>query len=210
MQVNSSDQSLSSLLGQMGPRRANAAQPDSQVARFQQIVVEDESRRAEVRGDSASAPARSRTGLSVPQAGTSTAAAGPPATGGSSQCATPQGTPPPTPSSQAAASPFAPSGPQEPSPAAPWPMTVVTPSVLPELAQQSKSALAGAMTQAGLDPSQFRVSYWEELVWYPGGNYTNQFLTVQGPDGLKTDFDAKWTLKTPWVTAEILKGQVSG
>jgi hypothetical protein len=106
-----------------------------------------------------------------------------------------------------AQSPFAPSGPSEPTPAALWPVNIVTPAVLPELAYQAKSALASAMAETGLDPSRFRVSYWEELVSYPGGNYVNRNLTVEGPTGQKLDFDAAWTLKTPWVTARELREQ---
>jgi hypothetical protein len=104
-----------------------------------------------------------------------------------------------------AESPFAPAGPSEPTPAARWPVNIVTPAVMPELAYQAKSALASAMSETGLDPSQFRVSYWEELVSYPGGNYVNRNLTVEGPNGQKVDFDAAWTMKTPWVTARELR-----
>jgi len=99
---------------------------------------------------------------------------------------------------------FAPSGPTEPAPAAPWPMTIVTPAVPPELALQSKAALADAMVQAQLDPSKAKVSYWEELVWYPGGTYMNKCLTVETPSGERIDFDAAATLKSPEITARIL------
>ncbi|MBI4889696.1 MAG: hypothetical protein HY821_03660 [Acidobacteria bacterium] len=105
----------------------------------------------------------------------------------------------------AAAPAFAASAANEPTPAAAWPMNLVTPSAPPELAQQSKAALAGAMVAAGLDPAQYKVAYWEELVSYPGGNFMNKFLTVEAPNGQKTDFNAQLTLNSPWVTAATLK-----
>ncbi len=84
-------------------------------------------------------------------------------------------------------------------------MNLVAQSRETELAQQSKAALASAMVAAGMDPGQYKVAYWEELVQYPGGNFMNKFLTVEGPGGQKTDFNAQLTLNSPWVTAGTLK-----
>lgn len=213
MQVNSTDQSLGSLLGQFGPRRANASQSRRQSADFEACIGRGENgstsaeRMVRDSGAISSQTSRSNTGTGVPPSGTSGADA-------SAADTTMRGVAEPVPvttsaalSASKASSPFAPSAPNEPSPAAPWPVNIVTPSTLPAVAHESKAALADAMVKQGLDPSQYQVSYWEELVWYPGGNYINKFLTVQGPDGQKTDFDAAWTLKTPWVTATTLKGQ---
>ncbi|MBI5086233.1 MAG: hypothetical protein HZB13_16760 [Acidobacteria bacterium] len=90
---------------------------------------------------------------------------------------------------------------QEPTPAAVWPITMITPSVPPPLAVDSKSALAAELAKAGVDTAQLKVGYWEELVWFPGGNYVNRTLTVEAPNGQKMDFDATATLKSPHVTA---------
>lgn len=88
----------------------------------------------------------------------------------------------------------------DPSPAAQWNMTRVKPSVPSALGPDTRTALNAALTKAGVDPSNVKVSYWEELVWYPGGNYINKSITVQTPNGQKMDFDAAATLRTPDVT----------
>jgi hypothetical protein len=93
----------------------------------------------------------------------------------------------------------------DPSPAAPWPMTLVTPANPPALAADTKSALAVALTNAGIDPATVKVSYWEELVWFPGGNWINRSITVQTPNGQKMDFDAAATLRSPYVTANSVQ-----
>ncbi|WP_321478094.1 hypothetical protein [uncultured Paludibaculum sp.] len=93
----------------------------------------------------------------------------------------------------------------DPSPAAPWSMTLVKPSVASSLGPDTRAALNAALVKAGVDPSQVKVSYWEELVWYPGGNYINKSITVQTPNGQKVDFDAKATLNSPYVTATTVQ-----
>lgn len=84
-------------------------------------------------------------------------------------------------------------------------MTIVTPANPPALAADTKSALACALTQAGIDPATVKVSYWEELVWFPGGNWINRSITVQTPNGQKMDFDAAATLRSPYVTANSVQ-----
>ncbi len=84
-------------------------------------------------------------------------------------------------------------------------MTLVTPANPPSLAGESKSALSSALLAAGIDPSTVKVSYWEELVWFPGGNWINRSLTVQTPNGQKVDFDAAATLRTPAVTVNTVQ-----
>ncbi len=93
----------------------------------------------------------------------------------------------------------------DPSPAAPWNMTLVKPSVPSALGPDTRTALNAALTKAGVDPSKVKVSYWEELVWYPGGNYINKSITVQTPNGQKMDFDAAATLRTPDVTVSSVQ-----
>ncbi|MGC4051579.1 MAG: hypothetical protein QM757_19685 [Paludibaculum sp.] len=93
----------------------------------------------------------------------------------------------------------------DPSPAAPWNMTRVKPSVPSTLGPETQTALNAALTKAGVDPSSVKVSYWEELVRYPGGNYINKSITVQTPNGQKMDFDAAATLRTPDVTVSSVQ-----
>lgn len=216
MQVKSTDQSLGGLLGQFGPRRASASGSRMQTKEFEAYVGREENGRVTSAGSTRSTSSTtassttaqtssSDSGRSVPASATAPAAS-PAGTAARAVAESYQPVPQAAPAAVTeVASPFAPSAANEPSPAAPWPATIVTPSTLPELAKESKAALADAMVKAGMDPSQYRVSYWEELVWYPAGNYINKFLTVQGPDGKKIDFDANWTLKTPWVTATEIK-----
>lgn len=66
------------------------------------------------------------------------------------------------------------------------------------------AALSEALQAAGIDPSQAKCSYWEELVTYPGANYTNKCITVQ-IGNTKEDFDASATLKSPSVTVNTMK-----
>lgn len=105
--------------------------------------------------------------------------------------------------------PGIPAPPQEaldPSPAAPWPTTVIRPFPTPELAEQAKSAVLGALEKEGMDSAGVKISYWEELVSYPGGNYTNKNITVQTASGRKIDLDAAYMARCPWLAASALQG----
>lgn len=93
----------------------------------------------------------------------------------------------------------------DPSPAAPWNMTLVKPSIASSLGPDTRSALDTALQKAGIDPSNVKVSYWEEIVFYPAGSYINKSITVQTPNGQKMDFDAAATLRTPDVTANSVQ-----
>ena len=97
------------------------------------------------------------------------------------------------------------SGPLDPSPAAPWPVTTIRPNPMPELAAEAKSAVLAAMQKDGMDVSKVKISYWEELVGYPGGTYTNRTITVQSGSGRKIDLDAALTVKSPWLAASEVK-----
>lgn len=112
---------------------------------------------------------------------------------------------PTSPESLADESPYDTSIP-DPAPAASsaYPMTFVTPKQLPRLATQVKDAIASELKHEGLDPSKFRVSYWEEFVWYPGAGYVNKRVTIEAPDGRKEDFEANLTLRNPEISLSIL------
>ena len=101
--------------------------------------------------------------------------------------------------------PSLPQEPLDPSPAAPWPTTVIRPNPTPELAGQAKSAVLAALGKDGVDPSTVKISYWEELVTYPGGNYTNKNITVQTASGRKIDLDAAYMARCPWLAASAVQ-----
>ena len=101
--------------------------------------------------------------------------------------------------------PAFPPEPLDPSPAAPWPTTAIQIYPLPELATQAKSAVYAAMEEQGVDSSGVKISYWEELVMFPGGNYTNKNITVQAANGRKIDLDAAYMLRCPWLAASAVQ-----
>ena len=104
--------------------------------------------------------------------------------------------------------PGIPAPPQEaldPSPAAPWPTTVIRPFPTPELAEQAKSAVLGALEKEGMDSAGVKISYWEELVGYPGGSYTNKNITIQTASGRKIDLDAAYMARAPWLAASAVQ-----
>ncbi len=101
--------------------------------------------------------------------------------------------------------PALPQEPLDPSPAAPWPTTVIRPFPTPELAGQAKTAVLAALEKEGMDPSTVKISYWEELVTYPGGNYTNRNITVQTASGRKIDLDAAYMARCPWLAASAVQ-----
>lgn len=77
-------------------------------------------------------------------------------------------------------------------------------------AAECRTAVDAALVELGLDPSLFRMSYWEELVSYPGGSYMNRCITVETPEGNRMDFDAAATLRNPRVTAAGIQMLKSG
>lgn len=69
------------------------------------------------------------------------------------------------------------------------------------MASECRLAVDNALREIGLDPRNYRMSYWEELVGYPGGSFMNRCITVETPLGHKMDFNADLTLRSPHVTA---------
>jgi len=78
------------------------------------------------------------------------------------------------------------------------------------VAIECRAAVDGALRERGLDPAQFKMSFWEEAVSYPGGGYMNRCITVETPEGYRMDFDAALTLQSPHVTAEGIRMLRSG
>jgi len=101
--------------------------------------------------------------------------------------------------------PAAPAEPLDPSPAAPWPTTAIQPYPTPALAGEAKSAVLAALEREGIDSSAVKISYWEELVTYPGGSYTNKNITVQTASGRKIDLDAAYMARCPWLAASAVQ-----
>lgn len=100
---------------------------------------------------------------------------------------------------------FAASDDGDPAPAAPWEVDLVTPTDLPALASNVKTAVATALAAAGVDPSTCKCSYWEEQVYSPFGNWINRAITIETANGCKMDFDAAAALASPDVTASEVK-----
>lgn len=85
------------------------------------------------------------------------------------------------------------------------PVVLATPTAPESYAKECRAAVDAALVRLGLDPSHFQMSFWEEVVTYPGGSYLNRCITVQTPQGYKMDFDAAAALRTPQVTAQEIK-----
>lgn len=77
--------------------------------------------------------------------------------------------------------------------------------------EDPKSVLAGALKDAGMDPSQYGLSLWSETVYYPGGqflqagSYVNNFINVDlGAKG-KFDFSSDLMVRDPQVTVREIQ-----
>jgi len=86
---------------------------------------------------------------------------------------------------------------------------VTSPDSVP-YANECRAAVDVALRAAGMDPGQFKMSFWEEAVGYPGGGYMNRCITVETPEGYRMDFDAAATLRNPRVTAAGIQLLQSG
>lgn len=62
--------------------------------------------------------------------------------------------------------------------------------------------LYAALRKINIEPSGLNLNYEEYPVFYPGGSYTNRYITCQlGSDGPKESYDVGLMLKNPWLTA---------
>lgn len=78
---------------------------------------------------------------------------------------------------------------------------LVTGSDSASIAAQCRLAVDAELRKIGLDPQNYKMSYWEECVGYPGGSFMNRCITVETPGGFRMDFNAELTLRSPHVTA---------
>lgn len=75
----------------------------------------------------------------------------------------------------------------------------------PELAGRSKLVLAEALRQAGYDPKEFAVSYWETKGEWPGGMMIVPQLTVVAPNGRKADLSPELVVRSPRGAVEDIR-----
>lgn len=78
---------------------------------------------------------------------------------------------------------------------------LVTESNSASMAAQCRLAVDAELRKIGLDPQNYKMSFWEECVGYPGGSFMNRCITVETPGGYRMDFNADLVLRTPHVTA---------
>jgi hypothetical protein len=86
---------------------------------------------------------------------------------------------------------------------------LVTGSDSASMAAQCRLAVDAELRKIGLDPQNYKMSFWEECVGYPGGSFMNRCITVETPEGQRMDFNADLTLRSPHVTAgsiQLLQG----
>lgn len=75
----------------------------------------------------------------------------------------------------------------------------------PPVAQSSKLALAEALREAGFDPKEFAVSYWETKGEWPGGMMVVPQLTVVAPNGRKADLSPELIVQSPRSAVEDIR-----
>jgi len=75
----------------------------------------------------------------------------------------------------------------------------------PPVAQSCKLALAEALRQAGYDPREFAVSYWETKGEWPGGMMVVPQLTVVAPNGRKADLSPELIVRSPRSAVEDIR-----
>lgn len=79
------------------------------------------------------------------------------------------------------------------------------PETPPSVAWQSKLVLAEALRQAGYDPKEFAVSYWETKGEWPGGMMVVPQLTVVAPNGRKADLSPELVVRSPGSAVEDIR-----
>lgn len=75
----------------------------------------------------------------------------------------------------------------------------------PPVAQSSKLVLAEALREAGFDPKEFAVSYWETKGEWPGGMMVVPQLTVVAPNGRKADLSPELIVRSPRSAVEDIR-----
>lgn len=75
----------------------------------------------------------------------------------------------------------------------------------PPVAQNSKLALAEALRQAGYNPKDFAVSYWETKGEWPGGMMIVPQLTVVAPNGRRADLSPELIVRSPRGAVEDIR-----
>jgi hypothetical protein len=75
----------------------------------------------------------------------------------------------------------------------------------PDIAWRSKLVLAEALRQAGYDPKDFAVSYWETKGEWPGGMMVVPQLTVLAPNGHKADLSPELIVSSPRGAVEDIR-----
>jgi hypothetical protein len=68
--------------------------------------------------------------------------------------------------------------------------------------------LGEALRKAGIEPSGLNLYYEEYTVGYPGGSYTNRYITCELSSGVKESYDVGLMMKNPWLTAYEIRRQM--
>ena len=61
--------------------------------------------------------------------------------------------------------------------------------------------LNAALRKSGIEPTSLNLFYEESVVGYPGGSYTNRYITCALPGGITESYDIGLMMKNPWLTA---------
>ena len=75
----------------------------------------------------------------------------------------------------------------------------------PEVAME---VLNAALRKSGIEPTSLNLYYEESTVGYPGGSYTNRYITCALPGGITESYDIGLMMKNPWLTAYEIRRQM--
>ena len=75
----------------------------------------------------------------------------------------------------------------------------------PEVAME---VLNAALRKSGIEPTSLNLYYEESVVGYPGGSYTNRYITCALPGGITESYDIGLMMKNPWLTAYEIRRQM--
>ncbi|MDP2997756.1 MAG: hypothetical protein Q8N47_09725 [Bryobacterales bacterium] len=68
--------------------------------------------------------------------------------------------------------------------------------------------LGVALRKSGIEPTSLNLYYEESTVGYPGGSYTNRYITCALPGGITESYDIGLMMKNPWLTAYEIRRQM--